>query len=376
MLIKFEIENYRTFKNVSINTISEDNNINLIAGFFGANNSGKTNFYKGIREIYHSMWGIFYSPKPFDIVENKDSVFKIYLYIDNNEYEYTVKRGSVIKEESLFLYKETSKELIIKKELKGDCYEYTSELYEITESQKRYSIYNYSSYAQTFFRANLDVNSNTHIEKVYDYLQNKMSFISCYDFQEESFKIDELKKFSEFIKDKKLKDKFLKILSCFGIDFINIRTKLRDKNYYIVVTKKVNNKLEIKILNESRGTMNLINTLIFIFNRLEQKFTNTIFIDDFGLGLHPTVSSHILKIFKNEEVNKYKSQLIFFTQEVKLLDKKLLDTSQMYLMNNIKGKSILEKVNDYQDIEGSYRLDNLFMYGGIGGIPYVKELIV
>lgn len=129
------------------------------------------------------------------------------------------------------------------------------------------------------------------------------------------------------------------------------------------------------IKDESNGTEQLFTWLGYWLYNLDATKPPKIFvIDEFGTSLHPLLAQLLLKIFYSKKLNQNNSQFIFTTHETKLMDKTVLRPDQLYLVNKINNNTVIERAFEYENLEEYSRLDNLYMHGGISGIPSISKL--
>ena len=125
--------------------------------------------------------------------------------------------------------------------------------------------------------------------------------------------------------------------------------------------------------DESYGTNRLFWLSWAIISALEKG--TLLFIDEFDSGIHPYITRQVVEMFYR---CKNKAQLIINTHNASLLryktesGQKLFVKNQVYLVDkNRYGESTLTPLTNFKsDMRGN--LENLYMDGGFGGVPYVS----
>lgn len=126
---------------------------------------------------------------------------------------------------------------------------------------------------------------------------------------------------------------------------------------------------------ESEGTKIFLEWLGFwLYHVQKERKANIFVIDELGTSLHPKLTLFIMKLFSDNKINWFNSQLIFTTHEVKLMDKTVMRPDQLYLVNkDNQGNTMeLKRTSIFEDIEKYTRLDTLYMYGAMSGMPMIN----
>ncbi len=401
---------------------------------FGANASGKTNILKAFADARNIICKPEFDKKeiffPFNRnhSENNDKpiLYSFTFLIDEMVYNYAFKHNQErILEESLTENIDAEKEQMIysrkfNKETKK--YEWLPKEY---FENKNINFFQLSTAEHKLFLtiANNPVNEdavekNLLLEKIYNWLKNQLKPIINLSNEgklsrvlrtSESGIAQEENNFDYFItflqksdKNKKQIIKFLKKVHILIEDiqiielaelkitnsvrpylYVNLDKNENKASYVIIKTyhKAFNEKNEVYsesfdlFKEESSGTKILLAWLGFWLYSFQKENKSSIFVvDELGTSLHPKLMLYIMRFFANKETNPYNSQLIFTTHEVKLMDKTVMRPDQLYLINKDKqGNTSVERTSDYAEIEKYVRLDTLYMYGGMSGMPMIHN---
>lgn len=123
---------------------------------------------------------------------------------------------------------------------------------------------------------------------------------------------------------------------------------------------------------ESEGTKKMIALASFILHSL---YTGTLLvIDEFDARLHPSISREIVRMYNSTETNPKHAQLIFFTHDTNLLDRKLLRRDQIWFVEKDRvGASHLYSLAEFKvRYDASYEQD--YIKGKYGAIPFLGDI--
>ena len=110
------------------------------------------------------------------------------------------------------------------------------------------------------------------------------------------------------------------------------------------------------------------------YNKLEQAINNAIekgsilMVDILEKDLHPLLVQKLINKFLDKEINTKNAQLIFTTNNVDILARKLLRHDQIYFVNKVDNSSELYSLADF-DREYSDDIYFAYMLGKFGAIP-------
>ncbi len=128
------------------------------------------------------------------------------------------------------------------------------------------------------------------------------------------------------------------------------------------------------IEEESTGTQKLFVLGGLILRALMKG--RVIMIDEFERSLHPLISSYILTLFNDPEINTQNAQLILATHDTNLLDKQnQLRRDQIWIIE--KDQFASSQLFSLADIDGTRKgipYEKWYLSGRFGGIPVVESL--
>lgn len=125
--------------------------------------------------------------------------------------------------------------------------------------------------------------------------------------------------------------------------------------------------------NESYGTRQLFILGGKILQALETG--SPLFVDEMDTGFHTYLSSFILDIFRDEEINKKNAQLILTTHDINLLDEDKLRRDQVWFTEKSKkGVSDLFSLSDFAGVREDTPFAKWYMANKFGAVPSIKPL--
>ncbi len=390
MFIQFRMKNVLSFKDEAVLDMTaipayKEHSYNLVdipngekllrvAAIYGANASGKSNFYFGMEmfrtivlnsmntvgEIEDNVLKRTYVPFAFDD-RTENSEFEIILSDYEAEYKYGFEYNSD-GIESEWLYKRDHKtnrlstfveranqQITIGASIRRECDKYKEQIPK-------------ECLALTFFSK---LTLKTEIfRRVFDEIRSMM--IVDMDFFENRRAIEKL---LPAVIDNNKKDL---------LDFLNaIDTGIKDISYETVDTrivfytshKGMDGKPHIiNLFNESQGTIKSI--LIFMFASSVISRDGTMIVDELNVKLHPLLLKFIVDLFYNK---KSRAQLVYTTHDTTLMDKKFFRRDQIWFVQKDDfGYSKLIALSDYR-VRSDASFEKDYLSGVYGGIPMLKE---
>lgn len=122
--------------------------------------------------------------------------------------------------------------------------------------------------------------------------------------------------------------------------------------------------------DESKGTVKYFRMLGPVLDTLKEG--TILMVDELDSSLHPLLSTKLIEMFQDPEVNRNGAQLIFATHDTNLLNPSLFEREQIWFSE--KDKFGATKIYSLSDIKG-VRKDDLFgkhyLTGKYGAIPYL-----
>lgn len=419
MIKSFTLQNFRSFRDkktlsMEASTYKElsesliyTGSINLlpIAAIYGANSSGKSNLIQG---LFTMRRVVLYSVKlnPSDPLEydpfvldsnsaNKPTLFEIEFIIDGEKFRYGFKYNKIeIVEEWLYLQKLKAREykLFIRK---GSDYDISNTLFEEGIGKAD------STQPNRLFISLVSQLKGETSTKIIDWFRKcifisdrRGSSMSSYSLKMFTDKTEGFEEATRFLNDAKLgfngiqpekqsmSEELLesfgfpdelkkKMLSEFGKESIvklNTMHNIYDSEGKVVEVKPFD---EQKM--ESEGTKKLIEYSGPLFLALNSG--RAVIIDELDAKLHPLLTRRIIALFKNREINKKGSQLIFTTHDTNLLSKDYLRRDQIWLTEKEESETTnIYPISALADNGKKIRKDRIiekdYIQGLYGAIPY------
>lgn len=348
-----------------------------VAAIYGANASGKSNLYHGIRMfqdiVMSSMNAVgntedkvleqCYRPFAFE-GEHGNSEYQIVLSDDEAEYRYgfefnskqivsewLYKRDYAVNRVSTILERD-HQSITIGASVRRECDKYKEQIPE-------------DSLALTFF-SRLILKTPVFIN-VFGMILKMM--ISDSAFYEE-------RRFMETYLPKAIDEKkkeLLNFLASIDTGIKDISYRIIDKRieFYTYHIGKDGKKYSLNLYNESRGTLKSI--LIYIIASFVITENGLMFVDELDARLHPLLLKFIVDLFYNE---KSKAQLIYTTHDTTLMDKKFFRRDQvLFVQKDENGYSSLSTLSDFK-VRSDASFEKDYLSGVYGGIPMLKEFSI
>jgi hypothetical protein len=417
MLIEFSVENYKSIKerktlSMFAGSIKElqksnififSNKIELLksAAIYGANASGKSNFF---RAITFFEWFIINSSKdkqagerididPFRLnteTENGSTTMEMVFTIEEKIYRYGFSLNSkqVVAE---WLYLTSTKEILLFNRTKSEIkiHNMFNEGKQLIENTRENALF-LSVVAQF----------NGEISKeVVLWFQRSINIISgLRDMQYKGYTINQLKK--ENIK-KQIID-YLKSVDTGIIDLSFQETNIHEDD----LPEELSNSLKEEILKQKATVINTLhpkfdkemgNISMVSFNLEENESEGTkkffaltgplidtlengkvLIIDEFDARLHPVISQFIINLFNSNEHNPKNAQLIIATHDTNLLSKKFFRRDQIWFTEKDRFGatdlySLLEfKTDKNKTIRNDEQYEKNYLQGRYGAIPFIN----
>jgi len=411
MLIEFEFENFKSFKNKTLFSLEAaniddftdhliDNKYLKIASILGANASGKSNFVDAFLKFKAIIKNSIdpekqktYPHEPFKLdseYKNKPTFFRINFFYDTTFYEYLFeidKEGKILKEELYQKEINKYKKYLFKREKQKITYNKRSfkEAKGLVDKTRENAL----------FLSVLNQFNGTISKKVYEYITQKIIIIKNLDCDNE---LELLAKM--LLKNKKIKTKVVEIMQNldFSIKDIEIQKEKipntvlekieKDENipqelkkelhqngleliktrHYLFENGKIKGFTNFDLYEESEGTKKLIKLLPIMIDIIENQ--KILIIDELDNSLHTLLLKTLIEWFVKESKN---SQLIFTTHDLNILNKpEILRRDEVYFVSK---QSKFEYSELYSLIEFNIRKDKNILKGLLkgefGAIPLI-----
>lgn len=422
MLLNFEFENFKSFKENTQFTMecikgNEYKDINTFkvgkkelvknSIIFGANASGKSNFFKA---LYTMKNMVIYSMFPIKIgksiecfrfcseSEKASTKFEIEIMIDNVIYLYgfNIKDGE-IEREWLYKNKERKTLLFIRKSSDYKDIEFYSDFKmaeRIKENVSKTSLMlSIASMLNipvaikiTKWFQNLeflgvesekqDLDKNLHFlelnpqlkETILSYLNSADFGISDLKFESEEVENKEVSPEEHF--NEKIDSSIAEISDSMRISLIRKKVSLKTIHKVYDNNNKEVGMLEFPLLkHESNGTKKLFSMLAVILNILEKG--GVIVIDEIDAKLHPHIVRMIIRLFNSLDKNINNAQLICSSHDVLLLEEDIRRDQIWFIDKDEFTRSELYCLSDF----GVRKDDNIlkkYLLGVFNAIPFKR----
>ena len=124
---------------------------------------------------------------------------------------------------------------------------------------------------------------------------------------------------------------------------------------------------------ESTGTKYLFLLGYKVLVALENGYP--IIIDELGASFHTMITAAIIQMFKDERINKKKSQLILTSHDIMLMDEKIFRKDQIWLtQKDNMGRSELFSLAEFIDLDENDSFKDWYMAHRFGGVQEIESL--
>ena len=124
------------------------------------------------------------------------------------------------------------------------------------------------------------------------------------------------------------------------------------------------------ITMESDGSRRLIELLPFLVELSAPEMGTVCVIDDLDRSLHPSLSRSLIEGFLEGCSEKTRSQLIFTTHDVQLIDQLLLRRDEMWVTERLpEGGTRLYSFSEFKGLRVDTDLRRTYLDGQLGGVP-------
>lgn len=405
MLIQFSARNFKSFKDpftldlftnkeTAVSNIIKSNFKNTYASavFYGANGSGKSNILKAynmMRNLVLNKDKVMLSTDRLKIntfklsTESEDdtSAFDICFIYNKKKFKYGFEYDeNIVYSEYLFVYETIQPTLIFeydldedegkikctkykslsqKKHLKNTLFLWDVDREDIEEAHEVLNWFKETIYIEFSNARNVNPSYWNNLTKP-DVKNIFQIFIHDADFG-----IKDIYQDSRPVMD--VYDKIPNLPKNSIVEEITVKTthaKL-DENNNFIGDEKFN-----LFDDESLGTQKYFYAIGPIINAL--KNGSTLFLDELDASLHPILTRRLVELFNKKEINGKGAQLIFTSQDINLLDQTLFDKEQIWFVEKDKyGASHLTGLSEYRDIRKQEKIEEKYIKGKYGAIPYL-----
>jgi len=131
-------------------------------------------------------------------------------------------------------------------------------------------------------------------------------------------------------------------------------------------------KTKFNISQESDGTQRVIDMLPAFVELTHTQHKKVYVIDELDRSLHTHLTRSLLDNYLDNCSNETRSQLLFTTHDLLLMDQKLLRRDEIWITDRKNnGSSSLIPLSDYENIRYDKDIQKSYLQGRFGGIPRV-----
>ncbi len=429
MIISFSVENWRSFREQSTLSMvagrEKQHGERLpdipgygmkllpVAAVYGGNASGKTNLFTALNFARHlivagTQPGGLIPTEPYRLDPASvalPSKFRFELFIDDRCYEFrfAVTQQRVVEEKLVEILKTTEKTL----------YSRTNDTIEFHSTLKRVKFLQFAfqgTRENQLFLTNSVTQKVETFKPIYDWFKNNLALIAP-DTRFEPFE--------QFLQEDhplySTMNNMLPLLDT-GIEYIggeelafdhiplpeSLKQKLRSElqegvsvrwltepiNERFVVTRQggelkakklvsyhrdVNGKnIKFEMQQESDGTQRTIDLLPAFLEMAAPGTTKVFVIDELDRSLHTLLTRRLLEGYLFACGPECRSQLLFTTHDVLLMDQDLLRRDEMWVAERDRnGSSTLISFSEYKDVRNDKDIRKSYLQGRLGGVPRI-----
>ncbi len=178
-----------------------------------------------------------------------------------------------------------------------------------------------------------------------------------------------------------VKHLMLDMIQEMDLDIVDFRVEEKENDMIEVFTKHCVDgcETEISLSDESGGTKKLFGLLPFI---AESLLTGTVLvIDELDAKIHPVLLRHIIMMFNDMNINRYKAQLIFTSHDLSTMNSEVFRRDEIWFVakgnaQNSKLYSLVEFKNDKgESVRKDAKFDKQYLEGKYGANPYLRRII-
>lgn len=160
----------------------------------------------------------------------------------------------------------------------------------------------------------------------------------------------------------------------------NDRIIVTRKNGQIIVKKLVTyhrkldgGEIKFEVRQESDGSQRLIDLLPAFIPQASVHHSKKVFvIDEIDRSLHAVLTRRLLEIYLSGCSHESRTQLLFTTHDVFLMDQDLLRRDEMWIAErDVNGASQLVSFSEFKDVRYDKDIRKSYLQGRLGGIPRI-----
>lgn len=417
MLVEFTVKNFRSIKErQTLSMVSnsgkelyDSNTISILNGkqslvrsavIYGPNAAGKSNLIKALKTmeeiVLESAQGqrgdkLPVTPYLFDrVTATMPTEFSVIVVYDNIRYDYgfaaTAER---VVEEWLLAYPKGRAQSWIERK-----YNPTTEQYEWGNTEKLLGtrqLWQEATRSNALFLSTAIQLNNKQLQPVFDWFGTVVRFlrgdvspsfsVEMANSQEGKAELIAFLQYADFaITDLKIqREKFHpdKLSRDWPDDLRKqIAEQLKDAesvNVQTVHKGPDNYVAALDIDEESEGTKRVFTLAGPWLDVLKNGWILT--VDELSNSLHPTLVKYLVEMFHNPKINRKNAQLIFTTHETSILSQQVFRRDQIWFVEKDEfNATVLYPLSDFSPRKGVENIENGYLQGRYGALPYVRNL--
>ncbi len=148
--------------------------------------------------------------------------------------------------------------------------------------------------------------------------------------------------------------------------------ELRATRLLTVHRTKSGKNVKFYMADESDGTQRFVDLLPVFYDLAKSERPKVFVIDEIDRSLHPELTRNLLEAFLESLVPSSRSQLIFTTHDVMLLDQDLLRRDEIWFFDKEEdGHSRLSALSDFKGVRADKDIRKSYLLGRFGGTPRI-----
>lgn len=412
MLIRFQVENYRSIRDVqelsliagsskemaeSLMTLdSSKYKVLRVAAIYGANGSGKTNLLAALRFAVNAVKNSHRAWEPeapikrpsfkFDEARTKSSMFELEFLVNSTRFVYGFRfNDQQMLQEWLHAYPQGKQQTWFDRDEERAENRFRFSRLLLGENRAIEALTRKNS----LFLSAAAQNGHEMLLPIYKWIANAFVFL----IGESRPNRDS----TELCRDETHRDMLLRMLTAADLGVVGIRVEDADmpeegkrfseflkemlkplpgdvpkfdKITRIFVSHKgKEGPVELEMSEESAGTAAFFSLLGSAIRAIE---SGAVFIvDELDASLHPLLSLELVRLFNDPERNKSGAQLIFNTHDTNLLRNNVLRRDQIWFTEKASdGATHLYPLSDFKTRSGE-NLESGYLQGRFGAIPFI-----
>ena len=165
-----------------------------------------------------------------------------------------------------------------------------------------------------------------------------------------------------------------------SIDDIIVNTDDEGKIDSIVTKREINNNnYSLDFFEESSGTIKMVSLIPRVISALTHG--SLLIVDEIDAKVHPKLLEHIIKLFKDREINKKSAQLLFTSHSVTIMTNAIFRRDEIWFVaKNKNHSSDLYSLIELRDEKGELirknaKYNKQYMEGRYGSDPYFEKIV-